>query len=281
MSSFEEMRELSTGFIIAGAYADKVRRTLFAQLKDLIKQDKEFSKEIARASAELNIVLYNILVDELKIEKGDVVRIRINYRVESERRITWLYNTLRVEAFKRIPDENVEKVVNTIISTRLEQIIERFRAAPKEAERGVREFEITEEEVERRTEIPEARQLQTSITPPVAIPVSPAQLLSEVASVDIIGETMERGFIAKLSRSDGSTLGIVSLTPTSEGDVVLDAIIVHAQRAFRYLTRTKRAMSALYEEPKQVLEELSKVTPVEINAGDAQRLIEEKMRSLV
>ena len=281
MSSSEEVRELSTGLIIAGAYADKVRRTLFAQLRDLVKQDKEFAKEVARASAELNIVLYYILVEELRIEKGDVVRVRVNYRVEPGKRITWLYNTLRVEAFKRVPDENVEKAVNTIISIRLEQIIERFRAAPREAERAVREFEITEEEAERRVEIPETRQPQAPVTPPVAVPVSPAQLLSEVASVDIIGETVERGFIAKLSKSDGSTLGIVSLTPTSEGDVVLDAIVVHAQRAFRYLTRTKKAVSALYEEPRQVLEELSKTTPVEISAGDAQRLIEEKMRSLV
>jgi len=281
VSSSEEVRELSTGLIIAGAYADKVRRTLFAQLRDLVKQDKEFAKEVARASAELNIVLYYILVEELRIEKGDVVRVRVNYRVEPGKRITWLYNTLRVEAFKRVPDENVEKAVNTIISIRLEQIIERFRAAPREAERAVREFEITEEEAERRVEIPETRQPQAPVTPPVAVPVSPAQLLSEVASVDIIGETVERGFIAKLSKSDGSTLGIVSLTPTSEGDVVLDAIVVHAQRAFRYLTRTKKAVSALYEEPRQVLEELSKTTPVEISAGDAQRLIEEKMRSLV
>ncbi len=31
---------LSTGLIIAGAYADKVRRTLFAQLKDKIKHNE-------------------------------------------------------------------------------------------------------------------------------------------------------------------------------------------------------------------------------------------------
>jgi hypothetical protein len=276
----EEVKELSTGLVIAGVYADKVRRTLFAQLKDLVKQDREFVKEVARASAELNAVLYTILVEELKVEKGDAVRVRISYRVEPERRITWLYNTLRVEAFKRVPDESVEKVVNTVISTRLQQILERFRAAPREAERAVKEFEITEE-AEKRPVAPVAAPPQAPAAPPAAPPIPPAQLLSEVASVDIIGETVERGFVAKLSRADGSTLGIVSLTPTSEGDVVIDAIVVRAQRAFRYLTRTRRAISVLYEEPRQVLEELQKTTPTEITTSEAQRLIEEKMRGLV
>jgi hypothetical protein len=74
-----ESRSLSSGLVIAGAYADKVRRTLFAQLKDLMRQDKEFAREIARAAGELNAVLYRILVEEVKVEKGDVVRIRVNY----------------------------------------------------------------------------------------------------------------------------------------------------------------------------------------------------------
>jgi hypothetical protein len=267
-----ESRELSTGLIIAGAYADKVRRTLFAQLRDAVKQDKEFAREVARATAELNVVLYNILVEELKISKGDVVRVRINYRVEPGRKITWLYDTLRVEAFKRVPDESVEKVVSTIISTRLNQILEKLRVAPREAEKAVKEFEIAEEEVEREVKV------APQVTP---TPLRPEHLLGEISSVDIIGETVERGFIAKLSRSDGSTLGVVSLQPTSEGDVVIDAILVHMQRAYRYLTRTKKSISLLYEEPKQVLDEISRVTPTEISAEEAQKLIEEKMKSLV
>jgi len=81
----EATRSLSSGLVIAGAYADKIRRTLFAQLKDLVKQDKSFSKEVARATGELNAVLFRILVEELKL-KGDVVRIRINYNVDPIRR---------------------------------------------------------------------------------------------------------------------------------------------------------------------------------------------------
>lgn len=271
-SSPSESRELSTGLVIAGAYADKVRRTLFAQLKDAIKQDKEFAREVARATAELNVVLYNILIEELKISKGDVVRVRINYRVDPGKRVTWLYDTLRVEAFKRVPDESVEKVVNNVVSTRLNQILEKLRVAPREAEKAVKEFEITEEEAER--EVKAASQ-------PSPTPLKPEQLLGEVSSVDIIGETADRGFIAKLSRSDGSTLGVVSLQPTSEGDVVIDAILVYKQKALRYLTRAKKSISLLSEEPRQVLDEISRVAPTEISAEDAQKLIEEKMRSLI
>ncbi|MCC6041239.1 MAG: DUF2258 domain-containing protein [Desulfurococcaceae archaeon] len=271
-SSPSESREFSTGLVIAGAYADKVRRTLFAQLKDAIKQDKEFAREVARATAELNVVLYNILIEELKISKGDVVRVRINYRVDPGKRVTWLYDTLRVEAFKRVPDESVEKVVNNVVSTRLNQILEKLRVAPREAEKAVKEFEITEEEAER--EVKAASQ-------PSPTPLKPEQLLGEVSSVDIIGETADRGFIAKLSRSDGSTLGVVSLQPTSEGDVVIDAILVYKQKALRYLTRAKKSISLLSEEPRQVLDEISRVAPTEISAEDAQKLIEEKMRSLI
>jgi hypothetical protein len=271
-SGLSESREFSTGLVIAGAYADKVRRTLFAQLKDAIKQDKEFAREVARATAELNVVLYNILIEELKISKGDVVRVRINYRVDHGKRVTWLYDTLRVEAFKRVPDEIVEKVVNNVVSTRLNQILEKLRVAPREAEKAVKEFEITEEEAER--EVKAASQ-------PSLTPLKPEQLLGEVSSVDIIGETADRGFIAKLSRSDGSTLGVVSLQPTSEGDVVIDAILVYKQKALRYLTRAKKSISLLSEEPRQVLDEISRVAPTEISAEEAQKLIEEKMRSLI
>jgi len=45
---------LSSGLVIAGAYATKVRRTLFAQLRDRTKADKEWAQKVAFASAQLN-----------------------------------------------------------------------------------------------------------------------------------------------------------------------------------------------------------------------------------
>ncbi len=100
------MARLSTGFIIAGAYADKVRRTLFAQTRS----NGVPSSEVVRASAELNRILFRVIVEKLGIDKGDVVRVRIDYNIE-DGRVKWNYETLQIEAFRRIPDENVRKAV--------------------------------------------------------------------------------------------------------------------------------------------------------------------------
>jgi hypothetical protein len=103
------MNRLSTGLVIAGAYADKVRRTLFAQTR----QYNVPSNEVVRASAELNRVLFEILVNKLKIDKGDVVRIRIDYDIV-DGKIKWYYDTLQIEAFKRVPDEEILSVVKNV-----------------------------------------------------------------------------------------------------------------------------------------------------------------------
>ena len=103
------MPTLSSGLVIAGAFADKIRRTLFAQAKNEVD-----SQEVVRASAELNRLLYSVLVEKLKIDKGDVVRIRVDYSVENGK-INWHLESLHVEAFKRIPDEEVAKTVREAI----------------------------------------------------------------------------------------------------------------------------------------------------------------------
>jgi hypothetical protein len=114
---------LSTGFIIAGAYADKVRKTLFAQLRDHMKRGEVSAQEVARAAAELNRALYHILVERLKSDKGDVVRAKIEYDVEGGR-VVWDYNTLQLEVFKRIPDEEVQRVLRETTSE-ISKLLER------------------------------------------------------------------------------------------------------------------------------------------------------------
>lgn len=114
---------LSTGFIIAGAYADKVRKTLFAQLREQIKRGDISSQEVARAVAELNRVLYHVLVEKLKSNKGDVVRARIDYDIEGGK-VRWKYDSLFLEVFKRVPDEVVQEVVKETI-TEIEKLLER------------------------------------------------------------------------------------------------------------------------------------------------------------
>jgi len=119
------MALLNTGLVIAGGYADKVRKTLFAQLKDAVKRGELTSQEVARAAAELNRVVYHILVEKIKLEKGDVVRIRVEYDVENGK-IAWKYDTLTIEAFSRMSDEEVAKVVQEVVSSleRLEALKE-------------------------------------------------------------------------------------------------------------------------------------------------------------
>lgn len=104
------MAILRSGYVIAGAYADKVRRTLFAQTRDLVKSGELTAQEVARAAGELNRVLYEILVNKLKTDKGDVVRINIEYSIE-EGRIVWDYDKLTIQVWRRVPDDQVAKAV--------------------------------------------------------------------------------------------------------------------------------------------------------------------------
>jgi hypothetical protein len=107
--------------VIAGAYADKIRRTMFAQMRDYVKRDKEWGQRIALAIAQLNRFLYTLLVEQLKIDKGDIVRVRIDYDIdEQNKNIVWKWDTLTVEAFRRVPQEEVEKVVKTLTAKALE-----------------------------------------------------------------------------------------------------------------------------------------------------------------
>jgi hypothetical protein len=108
------MPKLSSGLIIAGAYADKIRRTVFAQLRDMIKEGAIKSSDIAYSIAQLNKLLYSILVENLKVEKGDVVRIMIDYEV-SEGKLEWKLDTLKIELFKRVPAEEVQRVLESVL----------------------------------------------------------------------------------------------------------------------------------------------------------------------
>ncbi|MCD6157671.1 MAG: DUF2258 domain-containing protein [Euryarchaeota archaeon] len=94
MLSKERVGSLSTGFIIAAGYANKIRRTAFAQMKDYAD-----AREIVRATAALNMALFDVL-REFNVDKTDVVRIRISYRI-FDGKISWDPDTLEVEIFKR------------------------------------------------------------------------------------------------------------------------------------------------------------------------------------
>ncbi|MEB3764856.1 MAG: DUF2258 domain-containing protein [Desulfurococcales archaeon] len=116
------MPTLRSGLVIAGGYADKVRRVLFAQLKDKIKNGEIDAKKVAQAAGELNRLLFEILVTNLQVDKGDVVRISVDYDIE-DGEIKWLLDTLTVQVWKRVPDEEVESKLKSVVS-RAEEVLE-------------------------------------------------------------------------------------------------------------------------------------------------------------
>ena len=116
------MPTLNTGLVIVGAYADKVRRTLFAQLKDKIKAKEIDSKMVAKASGDLNKLLYEIFVNRLKLDKGDVVRIVVDYDVENGE-VVWNLESLRIEVFKRMPEDEYTEIIRESVK-RIEELEE-------------------------------------------------------------------------------------------------------------------------------------------------------------
>lgn len=111
------MPRVSTGLVLAAAYADKLRKTMFAQLRDYIRADKEFAGKVAYYVGTLNRALFTLLVEELKVDKLDAVRIMIEYDVdEANKAIIWKWDTLRVEVYKRIPPESYEEVLKKFVA---------------------------------------------------------------------------------------------------------------------------------------------------------------------
>ncbi len=85
----------------------------FAQLRDLIKEGSVRSANVAFQVAQLNKVLYRIFVDELRLGKGDVVRVSVDYEVK-EGNIEWMFDTLKIEAFRRLSEDEVAEVLNKV-----------------------------------------------------------------------------------------------------------------------------------------------------------------------
>jgi hypothetical protein len=102
------MPTLNTGGVIVGAYDDKVRRTLFALTKENVNQGIIKTEDVAYASAQLNKLLYKILVEELKCDKGDMVRIVIDYEIANGK-IVWNYDSLKIEWFRREDQGKVDE----------------------------------------------------------------------------------------------------------------------------------------------------------------------------
>jgi hypothetical protein len=121
---------LSTGFVRAAGYANKVRKVLFATARG-----KAEAKEIIRASAELNQKIFEKL-QEMGVEKSDVIRIEIEFDISDEGKIEWNYDTLTIEVFKREEEEKLTRAMKEVEETEkaLEGVISELADAMKEVE---------------------------------------------------------------------------------------------------------------------------------------------------
>jgi hypothetical protein len=244
--------QLSTGLVIAGAYADKIRRVAFAQLREELKKGRIASDVIVRRTAELNRLLYDVLVNRLRIDKGDVVRIRIEYEVE-EGDLKWKLETLQIEAFRRLPDDEVRRAVEEMIRAAKEVL-----AAPPTAEE--------------RAWIEEAK--------PEEKPEELWRPSEEVVhSVTVIGETSEGERLAAIVNAQGEGAGIAVLKP-SNGETRVQAILVPAEHeAYMAEFTVPRSVDEVSEEElkKQLLSQGYR----RIDVREAQKIIVEKRRQLV
>lgn len=119
------MNVLNSGLIIVGAYDDKIRRTLFGMVKDVD------SKELAKAAGNLNRFLFKLLVEELRLDKGDVVRVRVPFEITNGK-VSWDLLNMEVEVFKRVAQEDVKRALDRLLSQyRPEEGVVRYEFRPK------------------------------------------------------------------------------------------------------------------------------------------------------
>ena len=102
--------ELSTGLIIAARYADKLRRVALVAFSKLVPKDI-----ILRDVAELNKELYEKIVNEMKLDKLDVIRIIVDAEYD-EKEQKLVFSNLRIQRYynedevKKVCSEYEEKI---------------------------------------------------------------------------------------------------------------------------------------------------------------------------
>ncbi len=247
----EKRQRLSTGLVIAGAYADKLRRTLFAQLRDYIKQKRIEPSEVARAAGEVNRLLFDIIVNKLKLDKGDVVRARIEYelveREDGKLGIKWLYDTLTLEAFRRVPQEEVDRAVKETVSKRTE----------------VLESPVTEREAEWTGERP------TTYKPLEHVKIG------DITALGVVPDTGEHLYLVQ--NDQGDSIGLL-VARRENGRTRAHVILVLDHKAMRSEVVIDAEPDKLEEVKEKVIEAIHHSEATAIPNEEAQRLITEYMR---
>ncbi len=257
------MPQLSSGLVIAGAYADKIRRVLFAQLRDEIRSGKIESRQVAYRAGELNRLLFEILVNKLKLDKGDVVRVRIEYELR-DGDIEWKLDTLRVEAFRRIPDKEVEKAVKEVIEA-AKEVLARPVTEEERAWTEAKEREV-EKEVAARREA--ALKREEELSPPVTI-----------ADALVVGKTKNGEGLALLKNDRGENTGLAILAP-SEDKTKTTFIIVYGKEAYRAEALIETDLEKLIASPSLIAQKANELKYKKIEKEEAEKIIKQKLEEL-
>ncbi len=129
--------ELSTGLTIAARYADKLRRVAIVALGKVIPRDI-----IIRDISELNKLLYEEIVNKMKVGKLEVIRILVDAVYdESEKKLK--FENIRVQRFYD------EEKVNSMIK----QYEERIRSLEEENSKLKEELEKIKSKLEKFNEL--------------------------------------------------------------------------------------------------------------------------------
>ena len=257
------MPQLSSGLVIAGAYADKVRRVLFAQLRNEIKSGKIESRQVAYRAGELNRILFEILVNKLKLDKGDVVRIRVEYELR-DGDIEWKLDTLRVEAFKRVPDNEVEKAVREVIES-AKEILARPVTEEERAWTEAKEREVEREVAAKREEV-----LRKEETYPIPV---------EIADALIVGKTRNNETIALLKDSKGENTGMAILAPENN-KTKATFIIIYGKEAYKAEATIEENIEKLSTSTQSLAEKANQLTYTKIEKQEAEKIIKQKLEEL-
>ena len=216
------MPELRSGLVFAAGYADKLRRTIFAQLREQVKKDKELAKQVALYVGRLNRALYTLLVEELKVDKFDVVRITISYELdEVNKAIVWKWDTLKVEIYKRIPPETYEEALKKFVArapTLAVEVVKYNVSKIGETFDGdlIYSIKIDEKEVG----VVEVLPVEDIVVLKKAAVIEPVTAIFEKAKIELKGRSIEDALIEQLSK----IMEIARHVDTGEALQVINAI---------------------------------------------------------
>jgi len=150
VSELSEIYEINTGVIPAAIFADKVRRTILAILKKIAP-----SEVIIRDVADFNKSLYGKIVEELKIEKTDPIRLTVKVQYDKTNN-KLIFSDLKI--IRYVSEEQIKKKYEDEIRRLSEQLLKLDNAIEEQRKNYEIEINTIRERLENyRKELEELR----------------------------------------------------------------------------------------------------------------------------